>query len=308
MGGSILACYMTDTTVTLDFGRSRGGWRVAAARLRRNRVGIVSATVIVVLVTLALAGPLVSPYAVDSLDWLHLATRPFDSGPHWLGTDRLGRDLFVRTLNGVRISLVISSVATAISLVIGVTWGAVAGFVGGRVDELMMRFVDILYSLPYLFIVIILTTLFERGSLPVLFLAIGAVGWLTTARVIRGQTLSLARREFIEAARATGVSTPGILVRHIIPNLTGPIVVYAALTLPQMILFESFLSFLGLGVQEPLASLGSLINDGAQEMQSAPWMLLVPAGFLVALLMGFNLLGDALSDALDPRDVGGARE
>jgi len=214
----------------------------------------------------------------------------------------------VRTCNGLRISLVISLVSTAISLAIGVTWGAVAGYLGGRADELMMRFVDILYSLPYLFIVIILTTLFERGSLPVLFFAIGAVGWLTTARVIRGQTLSLARREFIEAARATGASTPAILLRHIIPNLTGAIIAYAALTIPQMILFESFLSFLGLGVQEPLASLGNLINDGAQEMQSAPWMLLVPATFLVVLLMCFNLVGDALTDAFDPRDAGDKRE
>jgi oligopeptide transport system permease protein len=262
-----------------------------------------SIAVIVLLLVAAVLGPALSPYSVDSLDWEHLAVRPFGAGAHWLGTDRLGRDLLVRTLHAVRISLVISLVATAISLTIGVTWGAVAGFIGGRVDAVMMRFVDILYSLPYLFIVIILTTLFERGSLPVLFFAIGAVGWLTTARIIRGQTLSLARREFIEAARATGLTTPAILLRHIIPNLMTPIIVYAALTIPQMILFESFLSFLGLGVQEPLASLGSLINDGAQEMQSAPWMLLVPAGFLVALLMCFNLVGDALSEALDPRDV-----
>ena len=267
-----------------------------------------AAGVILSLVVAAVVGPLVSPYAVDSLDWQHLAVGPFGSGSHWLGTDRLGRDLFVRTVNGVRISLVISLVSTTISLVIGVTWGATAGFIGGRTDALMMRFVDVLYSLPYLFIVIILTTLFERGSLPVLFCAIGAVGWLTIARIVRGQTLSLARREFIEAARATGLSTPAILFRHIIPNITGPIVAYATLTIPQMILFESFLSFLGLGVQEPLASLGSLINDGAQEMQSAPWMLLVPAGFLVALLMSFNLVGDALSDALDPRGQGESRD
>jgi len=279
-----------------------------AARLRCNRVAMAAAAVIFLLVVAAIVGPLASPYGVDSLDWDHLAVGPFGPGSHWLGTDRLGRDLFVRICSGLRLSLLISLGSTAISLALGVTWGAVAGFTGGRTDELMMRFVDILYSLPYLFIVIILTTLFERGSLPVLFCSIGAVGWLTTARVVRGQTLSLARREFIEAALATGASTPAILLRHIIPNLLGPIVAYAALTIPQMILFESFLSFLGLGVQEPLASLGSLINDGAQEMQSAPWMLLVPASFLVALLMCFNLLGDALSDALDPRDVGGARE
>ena len=306
MDGSIHACVMNDGTAQRlalsDVSRSRGLWSRAAARVRRDRVAMGAGGVILFLAVIALVGPLVSPYAYDGLDWQHLAAVPFAAGSHWLGTDRLGRDLFVRTMCGIRISLVISLVSTAISLAIGVTWGAVAGYVGGRTDELMMRFVDVLYSLPYLFIVIILTTVFERGSLPVLFCAIGAVGWLTTARIVRGQTLVLARREFVEAARATGLGTPAILLRHIIPNLVGPVVVYATLTIPQMILFESFLSFLGLGVQEPLASLGSLINDGTQEMQSAPWMLLVPAVFLVVLLMCFNLLGDALSDALDPRD------
>ncbi|MDB6161357.1 MAG: Peptide transporter permease [Gammaproteobacteria bacterium] len=284
-----------------DIRRSRGLWSDAAARITRNRVAVVAASVILLLAVLALSGPVFSPYTYDALDWQHLAAAPFTTS-HWLGTDRLGRDLLVRTLCGVRISLLISLVATAISLAIGVTWGAVAGYVGGRTDELMMRFVDVLYSLPYLFIVIILTTVFSRGSLPVLFCAIGAVGWLTTARIVRGQTLALKRREFIEAAHAGGLGTAAILLRHIIPNLIGPVVVYATLTIPQMILFESFLSFLGLGVQEPLASLGSLINDGTQEMQSAPWMLLVPAGFLVVLLMCFNVVGDALRDALDPRD------
>lgn len=277
-------------------------WKDASRRIRHNRGALMAAGMILLIALLASSGSMLSPYAYDSIDWQHLAAAPLGAASHWLGTDRLGRDLFVRTLNGVRISLLISVLATAISLAIGVTWGAVAGYVGGRTDALMMRFVDILYSLPYLFIVIILTTVFERGSLPVLFFAIGAVGWLTTARMVRSQTLALKRREFIEAARATGLGTPAILLRHIIPNLVGPIAVYATLTLPQMILFESFLSFLGLGVQEPLASLGSLINDGAQEMQSAPWMLLVPAGFLVVLLMCFNLLGDGLRDALDPRD------
>jgi oligopeptide transport system permease protein len=284
-----------------DIRRSRGLWSDAAARITRNRVAVVAASAILLLAILALSGPAFSRYTYDALDWQHLAAAPFTTS-HWLGTDRLGRDLLVRTLCGVRISLLISLVATAISLAIGVTWGAVAGYVGGRTDELMMRFVDVLYSLPYLFIVIILTTVFPRGSLPVLFCAIGAVGWLTTARIVRGQTLALKRREFIEAARAGGLGTAAILLRHIIPNLIGPVVVYATLTIPQMILFESFLSFLGLGVQEPLASLGSLINDGTQEMQSAPWMLLVPAGFLVVLLMCFNVVGDALRDALDPRD------
>jgi oligopeptide transport system permease protein len=283
-------------------GRPRGLWRDAWHRLLGNRVVLFAVGSILLIALLAVCGPALSPYAPDALDWQHLAVPPGLEASHWFGTDRLGRDLFVRTLHGVRISLVISLLASAVSLAIGVSWGATAGYLGGRTDEWMMRFVDVLYSLPYLFIVIILTTLFDRGSLVVLLIAIGAVGWLTTARIVRGQTLALKRREFIEAARATGVGVPGILARHIVPNLMGPVTVYATLTIPQMITFESFLSFLGLGVQEPLASLGNLINDGAQEMQSAPWMLLVPAFFLVTLLICFNLVGDGLRDALDPRD------
>jgi oligopeptide transport system permease protein len=288
---------------SLPMPRAAGGglWTDARRQLLANPVTVTAAATTLVIALVALFGPALSPYAYDSLDWKHLAVAPRLEASHWFGTDRLGRDLFVRTLHGVRLSLLISVLASAVSLVIGVVWGSIAGYVGGRTDEWMMRFVDVLYSLPYLFIVIILTTLFERGSLTVLLVAIGAVGWLTTARIVRGQTLALKRREFIEAARATGLDTPAILMRHIVPNLVGPIAVYATLTIPQMILFESFLSFLGLGVQEPLASLGSLINDGAQEMQSAPWLLLVPAGFLVTLLICFNLVGDGLSDALDPR-------
>jgi oligopeptide transport system permease protein len=265
-------------------------------------VAAIAAAVVLLIAIAAILGPLVSPYAYDSLDWQHLAVPPQWHTSHWFGTDRLGRDLFVRTLYGARISLFVGLLATVVSLVIGVAWGSIAGFAGGRLDELMMRFVDVLYSLPYLFIVIILSTMFGRGSLAALFLAIGAVGWLTTARIVRGQTLALKSREFIEAARATGVGTTGILLRHVIPNLAGPIAIYATLTIPQMILFESFLSFLGVGVQEPLASLGSLINGGAQEMQSSPWMLLVPATLLVVLLLCFNAIGDGLTDALDPRD------
>ena len=280
----------------------RGLWGDAWRRLRANRVVLAAMGIFIGIVLVAVIGPLCSPYAVDSLDWQHLAIAPGRVASHWFGTDRLGRDLFVRTLYGVRISLLISVLAGAVSLGIGVTWGCIAGYVGGRMDQWMMRFVDVLYSLPYLFIVIILATLFTRGNLTVLLLAFGAIGWLTTARIVRGQTLSLKRCEFVQAARATGVGPAGIIVRHIVPNLIGSVVVYATLTIPQMISFESFLSFLGLGVQEPLASLGTLINDGAQEMESAPWMLLVPTVFLVSLLVCLNLVGDGLRDALDPRE------
>jgi oligopeptide transport system permease protein len=279
-----------------------GLWSDAARRLRGDRGACVALAGLALLVLLALIAPLVSPWSYDSLDWRHLAAPPGLTAQHWLGTDRLGRDLLVRTCYGVRLSLLISVLASAVSLVIGVSWGTVAGFAGGRTDGWMMRFVDVLYSLPYLFIVIILSALFARGSIAALLIAIGAVGWLTTARIVRGQTLSLKRREFVEAARAIGLGTPAILLRHIVPNLAGPVVVYAALTVPQMIMFESFLSFLGLGVQEPHASLGNLISAGAQEMESAPWMLLLPAAFLVLLLVCLNLLGDGLRDALDPRE------
>ena len=269
--------------------------------VRSHRAAWVSLGIVVLIAALSLVGPWLSAYSYDHLDWNHIAVPPTLDAGHWLGTDRLGRDLFVRTLQGVRVSLLIGLLATAVSLAIGVTWGSIAGYVGGRTDEALMRIVDVLYSLPYIFIVIILTTVFDRGKLYVLFIAIGAVGWLTMARIVRGQTLSLKHKEFIEAARAMGVGTSGILLRHIVPNLIGPVVVYATLTIPQMILYESFLSFLGLGVQEPLASLGNLINQGAREIESAVWMLLVPAGFLVTLLVCFNFIGDGLRDALDPQ-------
>ena len=277
-------------------------WNLAGRRLGARRAVRFALTVLVLIVLVALVGPRLSPWGFDSLDWQHLAQPPGTVATHWFGTDRLGRDLFVRTLYGVRLSLLISALATVVSLVIGVAWGAVAGFSGPRTDGFMMRIVDVLYALPYLFIVIILSSLFARGSLTVLLVTLGAVGWLTTARIVRGQTVSLKRREFIEAARALGLTEAAILVRHLLPNLLGPVLVYATLTVPQMILFESFLSFLGLGVQEPQASLGNLIYVGAQEMQSAPWMLIVPAAFIVALLVCLNVLGDALRDALDPRE------
>jgi oligopeptide transport system permease protein len=223
---------------------------------------------------------------------------------HLFGTDSLGRDLFVRTLQGGRVSLAVGLVATLVSLLIGVTWGAVAGYAGGRTDRVMMRIVDILYALPFMFLVILLMVLFGR-SIVLMFVAIGAINWLDMARIVRGQTLALKQREFVEAARAIGVPAGTIIRRHIVPNLLGVVAIYVTLTIPQVILVESFLSFLGLGVQEPMTSWGALVNEGAHELEQAPWLLLIPGGFLAVTLLCFNFLGDGLRDALDPRDVRG---
>lgn len=280
---------------------ARSAWDDARRRLRANRAAVASAIMLAAIAALAFAGPLASPWAPEALDWDHMAVAPTTEAQHWLGTDRLGRDLYVRTLHGVRVSLAIGLLATLVSLVIGVAWGAVAGYAGGRIDALMMRCVDVLYSLPYVFFVILLTIVFDRHPAAV-FVAIGAFGWLTMARVVRGQALALRHREFVEAAVAAGVPAWQIVWRHVVPNLAGPVVVYATLGVPQMILIESFLSFLGLGVQEPLASLGNLMAQGAADMESAPWMLLVPGTFLVAIVLALNFLGDGLRDALDPRE------
>ncbi len=220
---------------------------------------------------------------------------------HLLGTDEQGRDQAVRLMYGLRVSLAVGLTATLVSLVIGVAYGATAGFLGGRVDEAMMRFVDILYALPFIFFVIILMTAFGRSFI-LIFIAIGAVEWLTMARIVRGQTLALKAREFVEASRAAGLQKRLIVLRHIVPNLLGPVVVYATLTIPGVILAESFLSFLGLGVQEPLTSLGRLLSRGAAQMETAPWLLIVPALAMMATLFALNFLGDGLRDALDPRD------
>jgi oligopeptide transport system permease protein len=270
--------------------------------LRGNRAAVAAAAFIGVLLLAALFGPIVSPYAIDEVDWTlsPLASPPSLANGHWFGTDSNGRDLFVRVWAGTQISLLVALLATAVSVVIGVAWGATAGYLGGRVDGWMMRVVDVLYALPYMFFVIILTVVFGR-SLWLIFLAIGAVGWLTMARVVRGQALALRQREFVLAAVALGLPARRIIARHIVPNVLGTVTVYATLTVPQVILFESFLSFLGLGVQEPLTSLGRLVAEGALEMETAPWQLLVPASVLALLLLALNFLGDGLRDALDPR-------
>jgi oligopeptide transport system permease protein len=276
-------------------------WSAAAARLCADRTAVASACILAALSVAAVAGPALLDYRADEIDWSNMAVPPFEAEGHWLGTDRLGRDLLVRTLEGLRVSLAIALAATLVALVIGVAWGALAGFKRGRTDAMMMRFVDVLYSLPQVFFVIILTVVFGRSPLAIL-VAIGAFGWLTMARIVRGQALSLREREFVDAAIVGGAGTARIVARHIVPNLLGPVIVYATLTVPQVILVESFLSFLGIGIQEPLASLGNLIADGAAEMETAPWMLAVPAGCLVLLVFAFNFLGDGLRDALDPRD------
>jgi oligopeptide transport system permease protein len=263
--------------------RSRGLWADAARRLAANRAAVASLVVLALLCVLAAVGPAFSAFAPDELDWEMMGVPPDLASGHWLGTDRLGRDLFVRTLHGARVSLAIALLATLVSLLIGVTWGAVAGYAGGRTDALLMRFVDVLYALPHIFFVIVLTVVFDRSPM-LLFIAIGAVGWLTMARVVRGQAMALMQREFIEAAIASGAGPSRIIFRHVVPNLLGTVIIYATLMIPQMILIESFLSFLGIGIQEPLASLGNLIADGAAEMETAPWILLVPASCLVVIV------------------------
>jgi oligopeptide transport system permease protein len=257
--------------------------------------------VLAAIAGLALFAPWLSPHAYDEIYWERILAPPDFAHAHWFGTDGNGRDLFVRTLYGARVSLMVGILATAVSLVIGVTWGSIAGYFGGRIDNLMMRFVDIMYSLPFMFFVILLMVVFGRHIF-LIFIAIGAVEWLTMARIVRGQTLSVKGKEFIEAARAAGVRNRRIITRHIIPNVLGPVIVYVTLTVPQVILIESFLSFLGLGVQEPLTSWGVLIAEGAAQMESAPWLLIFPATFLAITLFCFNFIGDGLRDALDPRD------
>jgi oligopeptide transport system permease protein len=259
-----------------------------------------SAGLLLFILLLAIAGPWLSPNEYQATNFDAILQAPGVAGMHWFGTDDLGRDLFVRTMLGIRITLLVAVVASLVSLVIGVSYGAIAGFVGGRVDAVMMRFVDTLYALPFIFFVILLMVAFERNFL-LIFVAIGAINWLDMARIVRGQTLSLRERDFIDAARLSGVSSARIIFRHIAPNLLGIVVVYLTLTIPQAILVESFLSFLGLGVQEPQTSLGSLVDAGVGQMEGASWVLLIPATLLALILLAFNFLGDALRDHFDTR-------
>ncbi|KQW72932.1 peptide ABC transporter permease [Phenylobacterium sp. Root77] len=280
--------------------KGRSLWDDALRRLLRNWAAVSGMVVLAVLVLVAIIGPHLVPFSYDQINKNDVWAPPLTAG-HLLGADSLGRDLLARLLMGLRVSLAIGLVATLVSLAIGIAWGAVAGYVGGVLDEVMMRVVDVLYSLPFIFFVILLMVTFGSNII-LIFIAIGAVEWLTMSRIVRGQTLGLKHKEFVEAARAAGLSQGGIISRHIIPNLLGPVVVYVTLTIPAVILAESFLSFLGLGVQPPMASLGTLIAGGAQDMELAPWLLIFPSLTMVVTLMSFNFIGDGLRDAIDPKD------
>lgn len=281
--------------------KGRSPWEDAWHRLLKNRATVYSAFIMTFMLVLVVFGPLLIRWEPDFTDWDNTYSPPSLQSGHWLGTDAVGRDILVRTLEGGRISLMVGLVATVVSLLIGVSYGAIAGYFGGATDRIMMRVVDIVYALPFMFFLILLMVVFGRHIL-LIFIAIGAINWLDMARIVRGQTLSLKNTEFIEAAKACGVGDWAIIKRHIIPNLMGVVIVYVTLTIPQVILIESFLSFLGLGVQEPMSSWGALVSDGAQDMESAPWMLIVPAVFLTVTLYCFNYIGDGLRDALDPKD------
>jgi oligopeptide transport system permease protein len=273
-------------------------WRDAGRRLCRNRLAVAAAAILVVITLGCLLAPWISNYGYEQQNLALGAAGP--SSAHWLGTDVFGRDLLTRILYGGRISLLVGLVATTVALVIGVSWGAIAGYLGGRIDAVMMRIVDILYALPFMIFVVLLMVVFGR-SLLLLFLAIGAVEWLTMARIIRSQVQALKQQEFIEAAISLGQSRAAIIIRHILPNALGPLIVYTTLTIPAVMLLEAFISFLGLGVQPPASSWGSLISDGVETMEEYPWLLIFPGMVFSITLFALNFLGDGLRDALDAR-------
>ena len=274
-------------------------WRQAGRRFRRNRAAMGSIGVLLAIALASVLIPAFWPHAVEDASWENILLSPSFENWHWFGTDANGRDQFVRVFYGGRISLTIGLMTTLVALGIGVGYGAIAGFTGGRTDGFMMRFVDILYSLPLLFFIIILVTVFGRNIF-LIFVAIGAVEWLTLSRIVRGQTLSVKAKEYVESAVAIGLSKPAILRRYIIPNVVGPVVVYVTLLIPTNILIESYLSFIGLGVQEPLTSWGLLISQAVGQLDTAPWLILFPATLLAITMFCFNFIGDGLRDALDP--------
>lgn len=289
----------TATAQTIPTGRSL--WMNIWPRLSKNRAAVISAWILFLMIVAVILGPSLSPHSYDFSDFAKVLQAPSFADAHWFGTDAVGRDLLVRTLYGGRISLMVGVLSTLVSLVIGVGYGAIAGYFGGRADAIMMRIVDILYAMPFMFFVILLMVFFGR-HLFLIFIAIGAITWLDMARIVRGQAITLKNTEFVDAARVLGVGHFTIIKRHIVPNLLGVVIVYVTLTIPRVILVESFLSFLGLGVQEPLTSWGALVNEGAGEIETALWLLVFPAVFLATTLFCFNFLGDGLRDALDPKD------
>jgi oligopeptide transport system permease protein len=297
---AVLSAYAQRLT-TLDPPKGRSLTQDAIRRLIRNKAAVVSIVVVLLIIALAIVGPYLLPWGYSEVDWSSIRKPPnFEKG-HFAGTDQNGRDMLARIMQGTQMSLIVAATATSVSVVIGVIYGAVAGYFGGRIDAVMMRFVDIMYALPYILFVIILVVIFGRSPV-LLFVGIGCLEWLTMARIVRGQTLSIKEREFIEAAKAGGAKPWTIIFRHIVPNLTGPVVIYATLTIPEIIITESFLSYLGLGVQEPQTSLGTLISFGSAAAEILPWMLIGPAVVLVVLLLCLTYIGDGLRDALDPKD------
>lgn len=275
--------------------------RDAWERLCANRMARIGGGLFIGIALLCLIGPFFVPHSHETTQLAYGAQAP--SWTHWFGTDELGRDILVRTLIGGRISIGVGFAATVVALLIGVVYGMIAGYNGGRIEATMMRFVDTLYALPFTIIVILLTVLLGRSIL-LIFLAIGAVEWLTMARIVRGQTKALRKQTFIDAAIVGGVPTRRILGRHILPNLLGPVIVFTTLTIPAVILLESVISFLGLGVQPPMSSWGMLINEGAVKLDIYPWMLIFPALFFSLTIFAFNFVGDGLRDALDPKNSG----
>jgi oligopeptide transport system permease protein len=273
----------------------------ALARFVRHRAALASLALLVLIALACFIGPLLLTNSPTESDWSAISLAPTLQGGHWFGTDELGRDLLARTLVGGRVSLEVGLLGTLVSTLAGVLVGATAGFLGGRTDAVLMRLVDMMYAIPYMLIAILMVTLFGR-AFSLVVLTISAFSWLDMARVVRGQTLSLRTREFVDAARAIGVKPAAIIVRHIVPNLAGIVAVYATVTVPAIILTESVLSFLGLGVQEPMTSWGVLIEDGAQKLEAMPWLLLCPAALLCTTLYCVNFVGDGLRDALDPRE------
>ena len=288
----------SSSTLLLEAEDGSSLWQDAWLRLRKNKAAVAGGVVLLAMVVIAILTPWIAPYSYEAQN-LDLGASP-PSAAHWLGTDIFGRDLMTQIMYGGRISLAVGFIATAVALVIGVTWGAVAGYVGGRVDSVMMRFVDILYALPFMIFIILLMVVFGRNIL-LLFLAIGAVEWLTMARIMRTQVQSLRQQEFVEAAVSLGLPPSAIIFKHIVPNAIGPIIVYTTLTIPSVMLLEAFLSFLGLGIQPPQTSWGLLISYGAETMEEYPWLLIFPGLALTITLFSLNFLGDGLRDALDVR-------